>query len=551
MTPLAAEKHGQLSVGAGADLPVLGWVSGTQTPAAEALGRLRETLYVVRTEHGIGYVRGKSGSHLNSSPVNGSLPVVAVLAGAGPEHLGDPSFRADYGLRYAYYSGAMANGIGSTRLVRAMGEAGMLGFFGSAGLSVDRVRAAIDELESFGGAFPYGFNFIHSPNESALEAALAELYIERGIRLVEASAFLRLTLPLVRYRLHGIHEDGEGGVVTPNRVIAKVSRIEIAEKFFSPAPEKMVQKLVASGDLTLEQGELAKRVPVAQDLTAEADSGGHTDNRPAIALLPTMLAFRDRMQREYRYEAPLRVGLAGGISTPASAAAAFAMGAAYIVTGSINQSCVEAGTSDAVRQMLAESQQADVIMAPAADMFEMGVKVQVLKRGTMFAMRGAKLYELYRGYNDVDSLPAAEREKLEKTVFRASLDDVWRETEVFFRERDPKEIERANKDPRHKMALIFRSYLGQSSNWANAGDSSRKVDYQVWCGPAMGAFNEWVSGSFLESWERREAPVVALNILYGAAVCLRCAALRAQGISVPEDAVDVRPRTVAEIEARI
>ncbi len=26
-------------------------------------------------------------------------------------------------------------------------------------------------------------------------------------------------------------------------------------------------------------------------------------------------------------------------------------------------------------------------MAPAADMFEMGVKVQVLKRGTLFAMR--------------------------------------------------------------------------------------------------------------------------------------------------------------------
>jgi NAD(P)H-dependent flavin oxidoreductase YrpB (nitropropane dioxygenase family) len=49
-----------------------------------------------------------------------------------------------------------------------------------------------------------------------------------------------------------------------------------------------------------------------------------------------------------------------------------------------------------VREMLAQAEQADVIMAPAADMFEMGVKLQVLKRGTMFAMRAAKLYELYR-----------------------------------------------------------------------------------------------------------------------------------------------------------
>ena len=37
-------------------------------------------------------------------------------------------------------------------------------------------------------------------------------------------------------------------------------------------------------------------------------------------------------------------------------------------------------------------------MAPAADMFEMGVKLQVLKRGTMFPMRAQKLYELYRAH---------------------------------------------------------------------------------------------------------------------------------------------------------
>ena len=48
------------------------------------------------------------------------------------------------------------------------------------------------------------------------------------------------------------------------------------------------------------------------------------------------------------------------------------------------------------------------------------------------------------------------------------------------------------------MALVFRWYLGQSSRWANAGEPTRKLDYQVWCGPAMGAFNEWAKGSFLE-----------------------------------------------------
>ena len=63
-----------------------------------------------------------------------------------------------------------------------------------------------------------------------------------------------------------------------------------------------------------------------------------------------------------------------------------------------------------MRQMLAEAEQADVTMCPCADMFEMGVKVQVLKRGTMFAMRGAKLYELYRAYPSLEALPATERQ---------------------------------------------------------------------------------------------------------------------------------------------
>ena len=312
------------------------------------------------------------------------------------EDLGDASFRADHRIRYAYVAGAMANGIGSVEVVEAMSRAGMLGFFGAAGLPPARVEAAIDRLSHSLGDAPHGFNLIHSPNEPDLENAVVDLYLSRGVRLVEASAYLDLTPALVRYRMHGIHADAAGRVVTPNRVIAKVSRVEVASKFFAPPPDRILQELLRTGALTPEQARLSARIPVAQDLTAEADSGGHTDNRPLVTLLPTMLALRDRMQAEHRYDAPLRVGAAGGIATPAAAAAAFVMGASYVLTGSINQACVESGSSDAVREMLAQAEQADVIMAPAADMFEMGVKVQVLKRGTMFAMRAAKLYELYR-----------------------------------------------------------------------------------------------------------------------------------------------------------
>jgi trans-AT polyketide synthase, acyltransferase and oxidoreductase domains len=471
----------------------------------------------------------------------------AVVPALHLEDLGDCGFRADHRLHYAYVTGAMANGIGSADIVEEMSRAGMLGFFGSAGLSPQRVEAAIDRITRNLGDQPFGFNLIHSPNEPLLENAVVDLYLRRGIRLVEASAYLDLTLPVVRYRLHGIHEV-DGRVVTPNRVIVKVSRVEVASKFFAPAPDRLLQELVRRGDLTPEQARMAAMVPVAQDLTAEADSGGHTDNRPAITLLPTMLALRDRMQATHRFAQPLRVGAAGGIATPASAAAAFAMGADFIVTGSINQACVESGSSDLVREMLAQAEQADVIMAPAADMFEMGVKVQVLKRGTMFAMRAAKLYELYRAHSSLDEIPTAERAALEKNLFRAPLEEIWGQTRVYFQQRDPSQIDRAERDAKHKMALVFRWYLGQSSRWANSGEPTRKLDYQVWCGPAMGAFNEWAKGSFLEQPRNRRVVTLALNLLYGAAVTLRSQMLRWQGVALDSASLRVMPLEREQLE---
>jgi PfaD family protein len=467
------------------------------------------------------------------------------------EDLGDPTFCTDHRIRYPYLAGAMANGIGSADLVEAMGRAGMLAFFGAAGLPVPTVEAAIDRIQKNLGDVPYGFNLIHSPGEPSLERAVVELYLRRGVRLVEASAFLDLTLPVVRYRVHGIRRDPSGKIVTPNRVIVKVSRVEVASKFLAPPPERMLQELVRQGHLTTEQAALAARIPVAQDVTAEADSGGHTDNRPAITLVPTLLALRDRLQAKYGYDEPLRVGAAGGIATPASAAAAFAMGAAYVLTGSINQACVESGSSDAVREMLAQAEQADTIMAPAADMFEMGVKVQVLKRGTMFAMRAAKLYELYRTCASLEELPAAERTFIEKNLFRAPLEEIWAKTRDFFLQRDPAQVPRADKDAKHKMALVFRWYLGLSSRWANAGEPTRKLDYQVWCGPAMGAFNEWTKGSFLEQPRNRRVVTVAFNILYGAAVLLRLQTLRSQGFPLPRDWSRVTPQELDALEALI
>ncbi len=533
------------------------WIAESEAPSvdpgqiAHAIGDVNEPLILVDAGGYLGVARGGTSVFRAAPPDVPAYRIVAFLPETRLESLGDPTFCADHGLRYPYVTGAMANGIGSAAIVEAMGQVGMLGFFGSAGLPVDRVERELDHIQATLGGRPYGINLINNPGEPDLENAIIDLYLRKGVHLIEASAFLALSVPLVRYRTHGIHRDASGRIVTPNKVVAKVSRVEVATKFFSPPPEDFLQKLLQGGHLTAEQVELARHIPVAQDLTAEADSGGHTDNRPAITMIPTLLGLRDRLQQQFGYQQRLRVGAGGGVGSPAAVSAALAMGAAYVLTGTINQACVESGTSDAVRAMLAQAEQADVAMGPAGDMFEMGVKVQVLKRGTLFAMRGQKLYDLYREYNSIDEIPVAERTVLEKQLFRVPLEEIWQQTVDYFQRRDPRQVERGQKDPKHKMALVFRWYLGQSSRWAITGDPTRQADYQIWCGPAIGSFNEWVKDSCLEPVASRHVVPVAFNLLYGAAILNRTTALRAYGVALPEGSIPTKPLPVEEIWRRI
>ncbi|MEM1034875.1 MAG: 2-nitropropane dioxygenase, partial [Myxococcota bacterium] len=314
-----------------------------------------------------------------------------------------------------------------------------------------------------------------------------------------------------------------------------------ARAFMSPAPRRLLDGLVERGQLTSEEARLARRVPVAEDVTVEADSGGHTDNRPLGALLPVLVRLRDGIVRDHDYPRPLRVGAAGGLGTPAALAAAFAMGADYVLTGSVNQASVEAALSRRAKELLLDANLADVTMAPSPDMFEMGVKVQVLRRGTLFAQRAQRLYDVYIAHRDLTALPVAVRAEVE-SILGDPLDVAWARTAAFWRERDPGELERAERDARHRMALTFRSYVGLASRWAIDGNEARLHDFQIWCGPAQGAFNDWVRGTPLEPLEARGVVTIAHHLLEGAAACTRAAQLRSLGVAVPASCFTPTPR---------
>ena len=232
--------------------------------------------------------------HEATTPADVYLPPISL------QNLGDPQFLQDMGVRYPCLSGAMANGISSSDLVIAMGRAGMLGFFGAAGLDIAAIEDAILTLKAGKVAGKFGFNLIHSPFASRLEEQTVDLYLKHGIDMVEASAFMDITLPLVKYRTVGLHLNAEQEIVVPNKITAKVSREELATKFFSPPPPRFLQILREQGVIDERQAQLAACIPMADNVTAEADSGGHTDNRALISMLPAFIRIRDRFAPRYR-----------------------------------------------------------------------------------------------------------------------------------------------------------------------------------------------------------------------------------------------------------
>ncbi len=463
----------------------------------------------------------------------GDGEILGVVPPVREETLGSDDFRAAHNVRYSWMTGAMAGGIASEDLVVSLANNGILAAYGCAGLLTERVDKGLAAIRERTNGATYAANLIHSPSEPALERGAVELFLKHHVPVVEASAFMSLTPTIVRYRVSGLRRGANGDVVADHRVIAKVSRAEVAEKFLRPAPVELLDQLVAEGHISAEQRDLALLVPVADDITVEADSGGHTDNRPLPAIFPSIALLRERVAVESPELPRVRLGAAGGIGTPYAAAAAYAMGADYVVTGSINQACRESGASDITRNLLAQAGVADFAMAPAADMFELGVDLQVLQRGSMFPQRAKLLYTTYVGHESLDDLAPALRNRLETQVFRAKLDEVWGEVQTYFSRRDPSQLERAEGNPKRRMALIFRWYLGMSSRWASVGQEDRAADFQIWSGPAMGSFNEWTAGTHLATPEGRSVVEVNLQLLHGAAVVARVAALRSSGIDLP------------------
>lgn len=509
--------------------PVLWWESMGHLLAAD----VREV-----TEVGPGQTLTKLWRQIQDGPPAPPPPAPAPAAEFRPELLGSAEFRRDYGVRYAYAAGAMFKGIASAALVIRMARAGLLGFFGTGGVRHTEIEAVLREIrEAVGPGAPYGMNLLAAPDDPESERRLIALFLRHDVRYVEAAGFTAVTPAVVNFRFSGAYRDERGRARTRRHVIAKASRPEVVTAFMSPPPGAMLAKLVEDGSLTRAEAEIAAELPVAGDVCVEADSGGHTDGGNPVVLIPAMTRLRDEMTDRHRYPERIRVGAAGGLGSPEALAAAFVLGAEFVVTGSVNQCSPEAGTSDAVKDLLATLDIQDTAYAPAGDLFEAGSRAQVVRRGTLFPGHANKLYQLYRQLRGLHELDPATRHAIEERYFRRSFDEVWQETSAYLRRNRPHDLERAQRDPKAEMAQVFRWYFIRANRLALSGDTGDRANFQIHCGPALGAFNRCVAGTPLSSWRERHVDLIAELLMSGAAAHLtdRLAAAGPQSNSVSSE----------------
>lgn len=400
--------------------------------------------------------------HMVGSPDD----VVALRRRPGAT-LGDPSFLTDHGAQLAYVIGGLGWGVGTAELVQRAASRGVLAFLGTDGLSEAAVHTAVAQLQgALSQGAPWGVSVRWRADAPEQADALLEKVVATGVRHVEVSGYPGLTQALVRARLCGARLDGQGRVRPGCRLLAKVPREDLASRFLGSPPERLVAALRAQGLLTPAEAALAPRLAMADDVCAEADGGGHRLGASPFTLLPAVLYAREAAVAEHGYA--VRVGAAGGLGDPRAVAGAFAMGADFVLTGSVHTCSPQSAFGERVQDRLAAAVVSD--FAPAPTVAGPHSEPQLfLKRGSLFVARSHAMHR------------------------ELGADG----------------------------AEAFQRYLDEALQRARATVPDDEVDVAIRCGSALGAFNRAVQGTPLQSWQARDAEAIAWFLMDGAAQILQ------------------------------
>ena len=482
---------------------VAGWRPGPDPvafspgPITSYLRRVREPVHVITD--GPGSARGL-GAGGEIADTHADYQLVGTLPPIYPEWLGDRSFGEAHGVRFPYVAGEMANGIATTRLVIALARAGMLGFFGAAGLGSSRGRAGRRRtVRHARRRRHWGVNLIHSPNEPALEERVADLLsgaaCARSPRRRSWGSRPRSCAAPPR----GLTVDAPAGSSGRAHLFAKVSRPEVAGMFMAPAPGgRCSRRSWRAGQLTAERGRAGGAGPRRRGRHRRGRLRRAHRQPAARCALPD----HPRAARRARRGTVTRTDPGGRGRRAGHAAArwpaAFALGAAYVLTGSVNQACGRVRALRPRREDARPGRVADVIDgARGRHVRAWASRCRCCKRGTMFGARAAKLYEAYRSLPLAGGNPRRRRARLERRRCTPRSTRSGPTPSEFWQQRDPGEIARASATPSTRWRWSSAGTSGNQASWAIDGEPDRRADYQILVRARDGRVQRWTQGRFL------------------------------------------------------
>ncbi|WP_144558024.1 ACP S-malonyltransferase [Shouchella miscanthi] len=420
--------------------------------------------------------------------------------------MGDQKFCEDYNVVYPYVAGSMQKGISSPQLVSRMSQNGFLSFLGTASLKINEIEDIIlDTKRLLRDGQSFGCNLsanLHNPQK---ENEIIEIFLKYNINSIEASGFWAISSSLIKFRAKGLHRSESGKVIAKNKILVKLSRCETAVEFMSEIPQSLIDPLLKKGEITFDEAKMLEEVPIVDDICVMGDSGGESSLANLSLLLPTIVKLRNEASKENIFDRRIRIGAGGGIGTPEAASIAFILGADFVLTGSINQCTVEAKTSDLVKDILQNIDLHDLSYVPSANDLEVRGQTQVVKKGMFFPARANKLHDLLKQYKKVSEIDFKTKELIEERYLNEKIINIIQTNEH--------QSSSSRRTPKSQIQEVLKFYLKNTVQLAIKGEASQKVNFNIYCGPALGAFNRWIKGTELENWRNRNIDVIAKKLI--------------------------------------
>lgn len=451
----------------------------------------------------------KQDTTAQEATADGTICKMALSAG----QLGSKAFKEEYNVKLAYVAGSLYHGISSATMVAKLANARILGILGSRGLSTKELAEQIQEVKkNISPQQPFGTNISYRHgNEQEME--LVELLLKEEVTVLETSGFTEITEALAYYKLSGIKKNGNQ-ISCGNRVIAKITSEEEAALFLEPVPAAIAKKLYKSKKISKLQCDNANKFPLANDLCILANSAGNTQIGNPVSLFPAIKNLQNAKASASTFNTQTRLGIAGSIGTPETAASAFTCGADFILTGSINLCTAEAELDSKIKDKLNNLTFNDTDFITSELLSDSSSKEQIVKTGSFFFSHWDRLNSIYASHNSVDELDADTISFIEKKCFHKSLSAVFEDIE---QKLSKTQSEMLNNDPKLKLKQLFIHYKALAHKAGTGNINTSIADYCLPCSPSLAAMNQWLSKSPMANWEQRNIELIAEKIMDGAA----------------------------------